>query len=102
MYKTYKWQLGGLVLALIVFCIQLLLPEAIFDRYYYKGLYQGWRSLWDASVGLSPIPLLYLLLTGLMVYMLAQRVGRKVHLFRDLLRRRSAPDALDSNSALAV
>lgn len=68
-FKKHKWQFIGLGLAIVVFLLQWTVSQDFIDRFYYKGFYQTLRFFWDSTLGYSPIPLVYLLVFGLFIYL---------------------------------
>ena len=63
----HKRSLIWITLAFIVLLMSAILPEYVFERWYYNGIF-GWiRVVYDSILGWSPIPMIYIVLLVVLV-----------------------------------
>lgn len=69
--KENKGLWGSLVAMLLTMVINAIIPfqSTFIERYYSHGIFKGFRFLWDYTVGWIPIPLIYLLLSCIGIYL---------------------------------
>lgn len=75
--KRWRWISLGLSSILVRFVLGFF-PELV-ESLYTRGLYQLFRVLWDHSIALSPIPLVYILFFALLFWLFITIQKRKKH-----------------------
>ena len=61
--RSLKW----IVAAVLVLILQRFLPVSIWDNWYYKGIFTLIRQAYDYLLGWSPIPMVYIVLSIILV-----------------------------------
>ena len=89
--RKQKWLLWPLaaVLTLLLYSI-LPYQSAFIETYYSLGLFVWFRWIWDYTIGLVPIPLVYFLVVGSLWYLISgyrkgKRLSRLLNLTRNLI-----------------
>ncbi len=65
-----NWHPRSLVwigIAVVVVCLHQLVPSLIWEKWYYKGLFSWIRQSYDFLLGWSPVPMIYFVLTIILV-----------------------------------
>ena len=62
-FRSLKWLLA----AILVLLLQRVLPTSVWDQFYYKGIFTFIRRAYDFLLGWSPLPMVYVVLSILLV-----------------------------------
>lgn len=65
--KWHRRSVLWMASALVVLAMKSMLPSSIWDRWYYQGIFIGFRQLYDWVLGWSPLPMVYIVLLIIIV-----------------------------------